>query len=165
MLSTNKMNSLSSTGAIAVHVELMDHFDREFPLPAYETLLSAGADIRVCFADKKSITLEAGERQALSTGLKMEIPPGYEIQVRPRSGLSLKTSLMVLNSPGTIDADYRGEIKILMGNLGSLPIEINHGDRVAQLVLSPIIQAQFVISQSLSSTQRGEGGFGSTGVN
>jgi dUTP pyrophosphatase len=99
----------------------------------------------------------------IPTGLAFEIPAGFEVQVRPRSGLSLKTGLLVVNSPGTIDADYRGEVKIIMGNLGEHDEVIRHGDRIAQLVFSPITQAEFMSVTELTSTERGSGGFGSTG--
>jgi len=99
----------------------------------------------------------------IPTGLAFEIPAGFEVQIRPRSGLSLKTGLMVVNSPGTIDADYRGEVKIIIGNLGNKSEEICHGDRIAQMVFCPIIQAKFEVVSELSDTSRGAGGFGSTG--
>ncbi len=146
-------------------VKKLDHFDSEFPMPSYETKWSAGADLRACFEDKEPFHIAPGARVLIPTGLAFEIKPGYEVQVRPRSGLSLKTDLMVVNSPGTIDADYRGEVKIIMGNMGQAPITINHGDRVAQMVLAPITQAVFEIVDELSDTDRGEGGFGSTGKN
>lgn len=147
-----------------VKIKTLEHYDSELALPAYETNLAAGADIRACLGPGESMTIKPMERVLIPTGLSMEIPAGFEIQVRPRSGLSFKTGLMVVNSPGTIDADYRGEVKIILGNLGAHDEVIRHGDRVAQIVLAPITQANFEIHNELSETQRGSGGFGSTGV-
>lgn len=150
---------------ISVKLLKLSHFDSELALPSYETKLAAGADIRACLGKGESMTIRPGERVLVPTGLAMEIPPGYEIQVRPRSGLSFKTGLMVVNSPGTVDADYRGEVKVILGNLGTKDEVIAHGDRVAQFVLSPVIQANFEVSSEINSTERGAGGFGSTGKN
>ena len=147
-----------------VKVLKLEHFDSE--LPRYETSGAAGADIRASLLPEDrqgGLVIEPGQRVLIPTGLAMEIPHGMEIQVRPRSGLSLKTNLLVVNSPGTIDCDYRGEVKIIMGNFGSENYVINHGDRVAQLVLAPVTQASFELEESLGSTERGAGGFGSTG--
>jgi len=141
----------------------LSHFDEELALPRYETTLAAGADIRACLGKGESMTIRPGERVLVPTGLAMEIPAGFEVQVRPRSGLSFKTGLMVVNSPGTIDADYRGEVKIILGNLGTKDEVIAHGDRVAQIVLAPVTQATFEITSEISETERGAGGFGSTG--
>ena len=149
---------------VTVKIKKLENYDENLPLPSYETIGSAGADIRASLNPDKSICLEPGQRKLIPTGLSFEIPVGYEVQVRPRSGMSFKRSLMVLNSPGTIDSDYRGEVKIILGNLGSEVQEIQHGDRVAQIVLAPVTQAHFVITDTLSETDRGEGGFGSTGV-
>lgn len=146
---------------VVVKVLKLPNFDQSFALPSYETAGAAGADVRASLA--ATLTIKPGERVLVPTGLAMEIPYGYEIQVRPRSGMSFKTSLMVLNSPGTIDSDYRGEVKIILGNLGSKDEVINHGDRVAQLVLAPVTQAQYIAEEMLSETARGAGGFGSTG--
>ncbi|MCT4640873.1 MAG: dUTP diphosphatase [Bacteriovoracaceae bacterium] len=147
-----------------IKIKKLEHFDENLAIPAYETKDAAGADIRACFENKDTFIINPGKRVLIPTGLSFEIEPGYEVQVRPRSGLSLKTNLLVVNSPGTIDADYRGEVKIIMGNFGDDDIVINHGDRIAQIVLAPIVQANFELTDNLSSTQRGEGGFGSTGV-
>lgn len=147
-----------------IKVKTLDHFDSELTLPFYGTHQAAGADIRACIGAGEKMIIKPGERVLIPTGLSMEIPAGYEIQVRPRSGLSYKTGLMILNAPGTIDADYRGEVKVILGNLGNEDEVINHGDRVAQLVIAAVIQADFVISQSLGDTDRGQGGFGSTGI-
>ncbi|MBP3416865.1 MAG: dUTP diphosphatase [Spirochaetaceae bacterium] len=131
-------------------------------LPSYQTAGAAGADVCACLP--QPIVLEPGARAMVPTGLSFEIPCGYEIQVRPRSGLAAKNGVTVLNSPGTIDSDYRGEVKVILINLGSEPFAIAHGDRIAQLIVAPVEQAQFHVVESLSSTQRGQGGFGSTGV-
>ena len=148
-----------------IKIKKCDHFDETLPLPTYETKDAAGADMRASFAEKGQIVIKAGQRLLVPTGLCFEIEPGFEVQIRPRSGLSLKTNLLVVNSPGTIDADYRGEVKIILGNFGSTDEVIQHGDRIAQMVLAPITQAQFNVVDSLSETDRGTGGFGSTGKN
>lgn len=132
----------------------------EAKLPVYATTGSAGAD--VCSAE--DVVLKPMERKAVSTGLAIELPEGYEAQVRPRSGLAIKHGISLLNTPGTIDSDYRGELKVLMVNFGSEDFEIHQGDRIAQIVLSPVIQAEFELVQCLTDTERGQGGFGSTGV-
>lgn len=146
-----------------IKVKVLEHFDEKLPLPQYETALAAGADLRACLTEE--MIIRPGQRVLVPTGLAFEIEPGFEVQIRPRSGLSLKTGLLVVNSPGTIDADYRGEVKIILGNLGSEDEVITHGDRVAQMVLAPITQATFEIVGVLTETRRGEGGFGSTGRN
>ena len=143
----------------------LDNFDNELELPEYKTPEAAGADIRASLGKGEKMIIKPGQRVLIPTGLSMEIEPGYEVQVRPRSCLSLKTGLLVVNSPGTIDSDYRGELKIIMGNLGDQDEVIEHGDRVAQLVIAPVIQAKFEIVTQLNETVRGEGGFGSTGKN
>lgn len=130
-------------------------------LPKYETGASAGLDIRANLDEP--FTLQPGERTLVKTGLFMEIPIGYEAQVRPRSGLALKKGITVLNSPGTIDADYRGEVGVILVNLSKNPFVIEDGDRVAQLVFAKVEQASWINTEELSSTERGEGGFGSTG--
>jgi len=148
---------------ICVNVKKLAHFDESFPLPGYESAGAAGADVRASLANRDTLVIAPGERKLVPTGLAFEIPIGFEIQVRPRSGLSLKTSLMVVNSPGTIDADYRGEVQIILGNLGARAEIIKHGDRIAQLVLAPVIRAGYQVVAELGETARGEGGFGSTG--
>ena len=145
-----------------VGLKLLAHYDRAFPLPTYQTPGAAGADIRAML-DGQDLVIHPGERVLVPTGLAMEIPPGFEIQVRPRSGLSYKTGLMVLNTPGTIDSDYRGEVKIILGNLGQHDEIIKHGDRIAQLVLAACLQATFTEQNTLHDTERGVGGFGHTG--
>lgn len=130
-------------------------------LPEYETSGAAGMDLKANL-DSGSIEIEPGERVLIPTGLRMEIPHGYEAQVRPRSGLALKKGLTVANAPGTIDEDYRGEIGVILINLGRLPVVIEDGERIAQLVIAPVCRAEWVRA-SLSATDRGDGGFGHTG--
>jgi len=134
----------------------------DLPLPKYETSRSAGMDLRAATEDV--IKLKPGERMLIPTGLKMSIPDGYEAQIRPRSGLAYRNGITMLNSPGTIDSDYRGEVKVLAINHGSDTFTINHGDRIAQMVIAPVIQAEISETVSLEKTERNEGGFGSTGV-
>jgi dUTP pyrophosphatase len=133
------------------------------PLPAYETAHAAGMDLRAAVAEDAPLTLRPGERIAAPTGLAMAIPPGYEGQVRPRSGLALRSGVTCLNTPGTIDADYRGEVKVILINLGEEAFTIRRGDRIAQLVIAPVTPAAWSLADSLDETGRGEGGFGSTG--
>ena len=139
--------------------------DPGVPLPAYATGGAAGADVRANFPEgrRDGLTLEPGARALVPTGLAAAIPEGWEIQVRPRSGLALKHGLALPNAPGTIDADYRGEIGVILVNLGSEPVRIEHGMRIAQLVLARAPQASFVEVSGLDDTARGAGGFGSTG--
>ncbi len=132
-------------------------------LPAYATKGSAGMDLRANLKDP--VTLASLERSLIPTGLFIELPPGYEAQVRPRSGLALKQGITCLNSPGTVDSDYRGEIKVILINLSNEPQQIENGDRIAQIVFSKVQQAEFVLAHQLNDTQRGEGGFGHTGTN
>ncbi len=134
----------------------------EVILPLYATPQAAGADIRA-FLPKGSIILEPLERVAIPTGFAMALPEGYEAQIRPRSGLAIKSGITVVNSPGTIDSDYRGEVKILLINLSSESVTIQHGDRIAQMVIAPVVTAQFEKVAVLQETKRGAGGFGSTG--
>lgn len=129
------------------------------PLPAYATSGAAGMDI----VSAEQVTIAAGARHAVATGLAVAIPEGYEIQVRPRSGLALKHGISVPNTPGTIDSDYRGELKVILINLGDEPFAIARGDRIAQLVLAPVVQAAWAEVDELDATDRGAGGFGSTG--
>ena len=131
-------------------------------LPNYETIASAGMDLRANI--QESITIKTLERTMVPTGLFIELPIGYEAQVRPRSGLAAKNGITCLNSPGTVDADYRGEIKVILVNLSHDDFTINNGDRIAQMVIAKHERAEFVAVEELSETARGEGGFGSTGV-
>jgi dUTP pyrophosphatase len=130
-------------------------------IPKYMTSGSAGCDVKACLPQPLEIL--PGKRAAVPTGLAFGIPEGYEVQVRPRSGLSIKQGLTVINSPGTIDSDYRGEVMVLMINLGTEPVRLQHGDRIAQLVIKKVEQIQWVSVDDLSDTERGVGGFGSTG--
>ncbi len=130
-------------------------------LPAYQSKGASGFDVRACL--EAPLVLQPGQRTLIPTGLSFEIPEGFELQARPRSGLAAKQGLSLLNTPGTIDADYRGEVKIILVNLGQETVTIQDQERIAQLVLCPIFQAQFEVVDELSSTLRGEGGFGSTG--
>lgn len=130
-------------------------------LPAYETSGSAGMDLRA--AVEAELVIEAGGRAAVPTGLAMEIPPGFEGQVRPRSGLALKSGITCLNTPGTIDSDYRGEVKVILANLGADAFTVTRGLRIAQLVIAPVVQARIELADGLGETVRGAGGFGSTG--
>lgn len=132
-------------------------------LPLYATRDAAGADVQACLS--KDLVIAPGDSALIPTGLFCAIPTGYEIQVRPRSGLALKNQITVLNSPGTIDADYRGEIGVILINHGKNPFVVKNGMRIAQLVLAPFLQAVFTPSNELTQTQRGEGGFGHTGLN
>ncbi len=132
------------------------------PLPAYMSEHAAGADL--CAAVAEQITLEPGARALVPTGFSIALPPGYEAQVRPRSGLAIRSGVTTLNAPGTIDADYRGEVQIVLANLGAEPVVIRRGDRIAQMIVAPVSQARFGIVEELPPTVRGDGGFGSTGV-
>lgn len=137
--------------------------DRTLPLPSYETKGAAGADLRANFPDRAPVMLMPGTRRLIPTGLRVEIPQGYELQIRPRSGAALKHGLSLPNSPGTIDSDYRGPLGVIVINLGDEPIRIAHGDRIAQAVIAPVLQARFEVVETLTETERGAGGFGSTG--
>lgn len=146
-----------------IRIAWTEDADRSLPLPAYETAGAAGADIRANLPDRASLTLAPGERALIPTGLRVEIPDGFEMQLRPRSGLALKKGLSLPNTPGTIDSDYRGPLGVILINLGQAPVTIEHGDRIAQAVIAPVLQASFELSETLTETQRGAGGFGSTG--
>jgi dUTP pyrophosphatase len=132
------------------------------PLPSYMSEHAAGADL--CAAIREQLTLLPGARALVPTGFSIALPPGYEAQVRPRSGLAIRTGVTCLNAPGTIDADYRGEVQVVLANLGSEPVLITRGDRIAQIVVAPVSRAAFEVVEQLPPTQRGDGGFGSTGV-
>jgi dUTP pyrophosphatase len=138
--------------------------DRSLGLPAYETAGAAGADLRANFPDRRSVTLEPGARVLVPTGLRLAVPMGYEVQVRPRSGLALKHGITLPNSPGTIDSDYRGPLGVIVMNAGTEAFEIAHGARIAQMVVAPVVQVRFDLVESLDDTARGTGGFGSTGI-
>jgi dUTP pyrophosphatase len=147
------------TERVEVRVRRLPHASG-LPLPAYASAGAAGADL---YAAEPSVELGPGQRVAVATGLELELPPGYEAQVRPRSGLALRHGLTVVNAPGTIDSDYRGELMVLLVNLGSEPVTISRGDRVAQLVVAPVTRASFAEVDAIASSPRGSGGFGSTG--
>lgn len=132
------------------------------PLPSYESEYAAGMDIRAALAEP--VKLNPGKRELIPTGLQMALPKGYEAQIRPRSGLAYRNGITMLNTPGTIDADYRGEVKVLAVNLGEETFVIEHGDRIAQMVIAPVTQCEVREADVLPGTERGEGGFGSTGV-
>jgi len=134
----------------------------DLPLPEYATAQSAGLDLRA--AVEKTVHILPGERQSVPTGLAIGLPEGFEAQIRPRSGLALRQGITLLNSPGTIDADYRGEIILIVINHGQHKVEINRGDRIAQMVITPVVQAVLRESDNLDQTKRGSGGFGSTGM-
>lgn len=134
------------------------------PLPAYQTAGAAGLDLSAAIDDNSTEILEPGERRLIPTGFAAAVPPGFEMQIRPRSGLAFKHGITVLNTPGTIDSDYRGEIQVILVNLGQEPFSIARGDRVAQAVIAPVVQAAIVEVQDLDETERGAGGFGSTGT-
>ncbi len=135
--------------------------DKEF-LPVYSSAEAAGADLKACIQD--DIVLNPGQRYLVPTGISIQLPAGYEAQIRPRSGLAIKYGISLVNTPGTIDSDYRGEVKVIMINHGSEDFVIHRGDRIAQMVIAPVIHGMFALSNSLDSTDRGAGGFGSTGV-
>lgn len=147
---------------VAVQVRPLPHFDG-LELPAYETSGSAGMDVRAALPAGDPLTLKPGARAMVPTGLSVAIPEGYEIQVRPRSGLAAKHGLTCLNTPGTIDSDYRGEIKVILINLGAEAFVIQRGERIAQLVLAPVTRLAWSEVDALDETARGAGGFGSTG--
>jgi dUTP pyrophosphatase len=146
---------------VEVRIQRLPHAEG-LPLPTYATDGAAGADL--CAAVDGELTIEPGEREAVPTGLVLEIPPGYEGQVRPRSGLAITHGLTVVNGPGTIDSDYRGELKVLLVNLGAEAVSIARGDRIAQLLIAPVTRAAFIETVDVSASERGEGGFGSTGL-
>ena len=140
---------------------VQDPGTEDIPLPSYETGHAAGMDLRAAVSDP--LTLAPGQRELIPTGLRIALPEGYEAQVRPRSGLAIKHGISLLNSPGTIDADYRGEIRVIMANLGAEPFTIQRGDRIAQLIVAPVTRVSWQPTKELDVTARGEGGFGHTG--
>ncbi|TVR16215.1 MAG: dUTP diphosphatase [Balneolaceae bacterium] len=152
---------MSETGRIKLFFQKLENLG-DLPLPEYETPHSAGMDVRA--AIQKPVELQPGSRTLIPTGFKMALPPGYEAQIRPRSGLAFRNGITMLNSPGTIDADYRGEVKVIAINHGDETFIIHHGDRIAQMVIAPILQVDASVVEELPESSRGEGGFGSTGV-
>jgi dUTP pyrophosphatase len=147
---------------VGVRIVRLDH-GRDLPLPAYETTDAAGMDLRAAVPEVAPCHLGPGDRAAIPTGLCIALPQGFEAQVRPRSGLALKSGVTVLNSPGTIDSDYRGEIRVILINHGPENVTVRRGDRIAQLVIAPVSRAEWTEADSLEVTTRGAGGFGSTG--
>jgi len=148
--------------SVTVRVAPLPHFEG-LALPAYETADAAGMDLRAAVPDGEPVTLNPGERAMVPTGLTIALPPRHEAQVRPRSGLAARHGVTCLNSPGTIDADYRGEVKVILINHGQEPFVIRRGERIAQMVIAPVTRAELVQVETLDDTQRGAGGFGSTG--
>ena len=148
---------------VTVAIKQLPHAEG-LPLPAYQSAQGAGLDLAAAISAGDGITLKPGGRALVPTGLMLDLPAGYEGQVRPRSGLAWRHGITVLNSPGTIDADYRGEVSVLLINLGPDPVMIHRGDRIAQLVIAPVVQATLVAAVDMSSTTRGASGFGSTGM-
>jgi len=138
--------------------------DRSMGLPQYETAGAAGADLRANLKDQQPIIIAPNARELIPTGLRLAIPQGYEVQIRPRSGLALKHGITLPNSPGTIDADYRGPLGVIVMNSGDVPFTVEHGMRIAQMVVAPVVQGRFHSVDSLDETARGTGGFGSTGT-
>ena len=149
--------------SLNIEIKPLEHFG-DLALPKYETALAAGADLRAALADDTPMTLNPGQRALVPTGFAMALPAGYEAQIRPRSGLAYKHGITCLNAPGTIDADYRGEVKVLLINHGEAAFTITRGERIAQMVIAPITQPDFIQVTNLSETERGAGGFGSTGT-
>jgi len=167
-LSEADMKSLKLREALIMQIvdlklQKLPHYDNAFPMPAYETAFAAGFDVRACL-DTSIVKLNSGETKLIPTGLAIAVPHGYEAQVRPRSGLAAKHQITVLNSPGTIDSDYRGEIKVILHNAGPNPYTVEHGDRIAQIVIAPVYRANIQFVSNLESTERGNRGFGSTGT-
>lgn len=146
---------------LPVRVRILPH-GRDLPLPRWQTAGAAGADLHAAVGE--GVALGPGERKLVPCGFALALPPGWEAQVRPRSGLAIKHGITVLNSPGTIDADYRGEVQVILVNLGTDMFMIHRGDRIAQLVLAPVTVGEWVVVDSLEDSERGAGGFGSTGL-
>jgi len=147
--------------SVTVTLKRLPH-NADLPLPAYETAQSAGIDLPAAIED--DMILAPGARALVPTGLALALQDGYEAQIRPRSGLAAKNGITVLNTPGTVDADYRGEVKVILINLGEAPFTISRGMRIAQMVIAPVTQATMIEADTLPETARGEGGFGSTGT-
>ena len=150
------------SAAIKVEVQQLSH-GKGLPLPAYQSADAAGLDLLAAVPAETPLILPPGKYAVVPTGLTIALPPGFEAQVRPRSGLAAKHGVTVLNSPGTVDADYRGEINVLLINHGEAPFPIRRGERIAQMVIAPVIQVELVRVTALPATDRGSGGFGSTG--
>lgn len=154
---------MTETDPLALPVIQLAHGE-SLPLPAYETAGASGLDLVAAVDAGTPTVIDPGARALVPTGLAMALPPGFEAQIRPRSGLAARHGVTVLNSPGTIDADYRGEVKVILINHGDTPFEIHRGDRIAQMVIAPVMRARLVQTTDLEATTRGAGGFGSTGT-
>ncbi|MFC4670084.1 dUTP diphosphatase [Seohaeicola nanhaiensis] len=148
---------------VLIRIKRDEGADIDVALPSYETAGAAGADIRANLPDRGEILLAPGARALIPTGLRLEIPEGYEVQIRPRSGLALKHGITLPNSPGTIDSDYRGPLGVILMNAGTEPFTVLHGERIAQIVVAPVVRAVFETVNTIADTARGTGGFGSTG--
>jgi len=149
---------------VVVTFSWLDDADRALGLPVYASSGAAGADLRANLVDRETVTLASGARALIPTGLRMAIPAGFEVQIRPRSGLALKHGVTLANAPGTIDSDYRGPLGVILVNLGDTSFDVTHGMRIAQMVVAPVAQAAFALADDLDETLRGAGGFGSTGT-
>ena len=147
---------------VKVEIRQLPHAEG-LALPTYQSAAAAGLDLLAAVADNAPLVLAPGKHATVPTGLAVALPPGFEAQVRPRSGLAARHGVTVLNSPGTIDADYRGEISVILINHGDAPFMIRRGERIAQMVIAPVVRAELAVAASLSATDRGSGGFGSTG--
>ncbi len=147
---------------VSIRLKWLEHGEG-LPPPALASALAAGADLRAAVPSAEPLTIEPGQRAIVPCGFAMALPPGYEAQVRPRSGLAAKHGITVLNSPGTIDADYRGEVMVILVNLGQDSFRIERGERIAQMVVASVVQPTFIVGDELDETERGAGGFGSTG--
>lgn len=154
---------MSMNTPIEVGFQALPH-GQGLPQPGYQTSQSAGMDLMAAIDEGEALSISPGGRLMVPCGFAMALPRGYEAQVRPRSGLAAKSGVTVLNSPGTIDADYRGEVKVILINLSDVPFAIQRGDRIAQMVIAPVVQAEWQVRESLDETERGSGGFGSTGT-
>ena len=162
MAARSQLRRFSDEVSITVRVQRLPHGEG-LPLPSYQSVHAAGLDLIAAVAADNPLTLAPGARALVPTGIALALPPGTEAQVRPRSGLAVKHGLTVLNAPGTIDADYRGEVQVLLVNLGADPVAVTRGMRIAQLVIAAVARAELHEVETLDPTQRGSGGFGSTG--
>ncbi len=149
--------------SVTVRIKPLDHYEG-LQLPAYETAQSAGMDLRAAIPEAEPVTIPPGEWRLIPVGIAIALPQGFEAQVRPRSGLAARHGISCVNTPGTIDADYRGELKVNLINHGKADFNVKRGDRIAQMIIAPVIQALWEVADALDETERGTGGFGSTGV-
>ena len=148
---------------VVIEIRRLEHA-ADLPLPAYETPGAAGMDLRAATLEEEPVVIRPGSRALIPTGLCIAVPPGFEAQVRPRSGLAARSGVTCLNTPGTVDSDYRGEVKVILANLGEEDFTVRRGDRIAQMVICPVVQAEWREAHALDDTARGAGGFGSTGA-